>query len=320
MTASLRKPPRAIVMLGAQRFDPTLRAAMDDLAVEGRIATITAGWQELETEDQELDEHLGRRTVNLRVWERVEQVFREDPELHAAHRRRQEMLRLRQDFYRIRIEHELAAAQVIQNRKAPPEALAAERDASVQAIRDLDTRHLAGCARIRDDFDAACRPLEREAVARQRREIERLLADTTALAIAGGHVAALVNRMDLLGIAGLIDGHAVLAWSAGAMAISERVVLFHDAPPQGPGVAEVLDRGLGISTGVVPLPQPETRLRLDDPDRVSGMARRFAPALCLALPARARLTRRDDRWEQASGVVRLLLDGRCAPLTPSAQA
>jgi peptidase S51-like protein len=311
------KPPRAVVLLGAQRFDPTLGAAAAELGVAGRIATVTAGWQERESEDGELHQHLGGRTVNLRVWERAEQVFRDDPELHAAHRRRQELLRVRQDFYRIRIEHELETARVIQNRAAPPEALEFEREASLRIVRELDARHLAECARIREEFAASMRPPERDAVARQRREIAGILADAEAIAIAGGHVAALLNRLDLLDVLGLVSGQVVLAWSAGAMVIAERVVLFHDSPPQGPGAAEVLDRGLGLCPGVVPLPQADTRLRLDDGERVAVMARRFAPDLCLAFPSRSRVTRRDGSWQRASGVLRLLADGGCAPFGAS---
>jgi hypothetical protein len=41
----LRSKPRAVVLLGAQRFDPSLGAAVAELGLKGRIATITAGWQ-----------------------------------------------------------------------------------------------------------------------------------------------------------------------------------------------------------------------------------------------------------------------------------
>ena len=153
---------------------------------------------------------------------------------------------------------------------------------------------------------------------RQRREIETMLRDADTIAIAGGHVAVLLNRMQMFGVQSLIDGHAVLAWSAGAMVLGERVVVFHDSPPQGPGAAEVLDRGLSVVAGVVPLPHPETRLLLDDPGRVSFMARRFAPSLCLAFPSGTRVTRRDGRWESAHGVLRLLDDGGRAPWPESA--
>ena len=83
----MTKTPRpAVVLLGAQRFDPSLGAAVSELGVTGRIATITAGWQERESEDEELAAHLGDRTVNLRLHARGDELFREDPELRDAHR------------------------------------------------------------------------------------------------------------------------------------------------------------------------------------------------------------------------------------------
>src|SRR5258708_6486490 len=101
--------PSAIVLLGAQRFDPSLGAAVAALGVKGRIATITAGWQEREDDDDDLVQHLDGRVVNLRLHARAEEVFGEDPELRDAHRGRQDSLRPRQDFYRIRLEHALDA-------------------------------------------------------------------------------------------------------------------------------------------------------------------------------------------------------------------
>jgi hypothetical protein len=302
-------PPRAIVLLGAQRFDPTLGALVAAHGIDGPIATITAGWQERESDDQELHEHLGRRTVNLHLYERARDVFRSDPELHVAHRKRQEVLRHKQDFYRIRLEHELEAARVICTRAAPPEILAEEHAASIESIRELDAWHLAQCARVRAEFDERWRPFERKALARHRREIEQVLAGCQALAIAGGHVAVLLNRLLFFGIADLLDGHMVFAWTAGAMAVCERVVLFHDAPPQGPGAAEVLDRGMGWVPGLVALPHPETRLLLDDGARVATMARRFAPATCVALPARTHLTWTRDAVTFGPSVVVLGKDG-----------
>ncbi|WP_236516565.1 hypothetical protein [Sandaracinus amylolyticus] len=314
---STPRPPRAIVLLGAQRFDPTLGAAAAELGLDGPIATITAGWQEREGEDSDLHEHLGKRTINLRLHRRADEIFRADPELHAAHRKKQERLRHKQDFYRIRLEHELDANHVIRQRKAPPEILAEEEAAAIGAIRLLDEYHLGQCAKVESEFDAAWRPFERDSIARHRHEIAEILRDTVALAIAGGHVATLLNRLRLFGVAELIDGQAVLAWSAGAMAISDRVVLFHDSPPQGPGASEVLDRGLGLCSGVVPLPHPETRLRLDDAERVALLARRFAPARCLAMPAGARITYREGRFGSPHRVLRLSIDGTRSPVQPT---
>src|SRR5437868_361239 len=82
--------------------------------------------------------------------------------------------------------------------------------------------------------------LRREAVAEHREEIGRVLAVSSALAIAGGHVGMLLDRMRMFGVAELWGEKPVFAWSGGAMVASEEVVLFHDRPPQGAGRAEVL--------------------------------------------------------------------------------
>ena len=310
--------PSAVVLLGAQRFDPNLKAAVAALRVQGRVALITAGWQERESEDEELVAHLGGETVNLRLHERGEQVFASDPELRAAHRERQDLLRHVQDFYRIRLEHLREAERTIAQRAAPPEIHDDEARASVAAIRELDLRHLANCARLHAGFEERFGLGTRASVARHREEIAEAVRGCGAVAIAGGHVASLINRLALFGIGRLLDGKAVFAWSGGAMAVSDRVVLFHDDPPQGPSVSEVLDAGLGLVPGVVVLPQPEQRLQLGDPQRVRRLVHRFLPARCLALPSRSRVTWRGGKLGQADGVVELLPDGSNAPLRSAA--
>ncbi len=309
---------RAIVLLGAQRFNPTLGEAADELGVRGKIATITAGWQERETEDDDLREHLGERTINLRLHARADVIFREDPEFRDAHRARQALLRHRQDFYRIRLEHELAAQHVIRNRVAPAEILAEESRASIQSIRDLDRWHLEQCSHVRRDFEEKWKWVERDAIAKQRAELQKIIGDVDAVAIAGGHVAILLNRLELFGIADFLKGKTLFAWCAGAMALSERVILFHDTPPQGPGAAEVLDAGLGLVKGIVVLPQSEFRIKLDDTARVRTMAQRFAPSTCLGMPARSRMTVRRNRYSHVHDIVQIAVDGTHAPLAGEA--
>jgi hypothetical protein len=303
-----------VVLLGAQRFEPSLGAAVTELGVKGKIATITAGWQEREAEDDDLDEHLGGRAINLLLHERGEDVFRRDPELHTAHRKRQETLRHRQDFYRIRLGYELEAQTVIRQRSAPEPILADEASASVEAIRDLDAWHLSKCAAVREAFDTEHSPSTRPAVAEHIAELRAIVRECDAIAIGGGHVATLLNRLELFRILDLVEKRIVFAWCGGAMAISDRVILFHDSPPQGAGVAEVLDAGLGLVPGTVVLPQPEERLRLDDLERVKLMAVRFDPAVCIAMPARSRITWSARRFSSVHGVLGLMKDGTSVPL------
>ncbi len=317
-TMATQAPPRFVVLLGAQRFDSTLGSVVRRLECEGPIALITAGWREREDEDEPLRSHLACETVNLRLYHRTEDVFARDPELAKAHRAKQTKLRHKQDFYRIRLAHELAANHVIRQRQAPAEVLAEEDEASISAIRALDAYHLAQCQRVNAEYEAAMQPYARPVIQEHREELQELLAPCQAIAISGGHVAALLNRMRLFGIRGLIDGQAVFAWSGGGMVVSDRVVLFHDSPPQGRGASEILAEGLGLASGVVPLPHPDIRLRLDDPERVGVLARRFAPAKCLALPEGAYVVVHDGRLSRPSQATLLQPDGSCAPFEEQA--
>jgi hypothetical protein len=313
-------PPRAVVLLGPQRFDPSLGESVTKLGVAGRIAVITAGWQERESEDEDLQEHLWNRTVNLRLHERAEDVFKKDADLKAAHRERQEVLRHRQDFYRIRLEHSLEAERVIRARSAPLDILEDEEVASIEAIRSLDEWHLAQCARVRKEFEPRCERAVSPVLQKHKAEVTALIKDCDAVAIAGGHVATLLNRLMMFDIGKLIGPRVVFAWAAGAMAISERVVLFHDDPPQGPGASEVLDEGLGLAPRVVVFPEPEERLMLNRQDRMELLARRFAPAYCLGFPARSRVIMKGGRFSAPEGVLCLRKDGSHGLFDPKKDA
>ncbi len=302
-------PPRAIVLLGQQRFDAVVGDQVRGLEVDGRIAVITAGWQERESEDDELCEHLGTETVNLRLHRRAEMIFAQDPDLRALHRQRQQKLRHKQDFYRIRLEHELAANHVIRQRQAPEDVLHEEEGASVNAIRALDTYHLEQLDAVHGHYEQEANLADRESVKPHREEIRETLQGCAAIAIAGGHVASLLNRLYMFDIRSCLNGHVIFAWSGGAMTLTDRIVLFHDSPPQGPGASELLGRGLSLVNDVVVFPQPETRLRLDDCERVSVLARRFAPARCLAFPKGAHVTSQNGLLERPTNVIGLCADG-----------
>ena len=296
-------------MLGAQRFEPTLGTVVSKLGIDGPIALITAGWQEREPEDDELSAHLGGHTINLHLHARGNQLFQSDPDLAAAHRERQDLLRHLQDIYRIRLEHAFMAERDVAAYDAP----AAIRDevaaASVEAIRALDSWHIGHCNSVRADFEQRMNVDTRPEVLRHRAELASLLKGVAAVAIAGGHVALLLNRLQIFGMDELIGDRPVFAWSAGAMAISERIVLFHDDPPEGRVAREVLDTGLGRATGVVVLPEPERRLDLKASERTGVMARRFAPSRCLAFPSRAFAIFQGGHCTETEGVVELAIDG-----------
>jgi hypothetical protein len=101
-----------------------------------------------------------------------------------------------------------------------------------------------------------------------------------------------------------------MAWSAGAMVVSDRIVLFHDSPPQGRGNAEVFGAGLGLFPGVVVLPHARRRLMFHNHDRTSVFARRFAGATCIALDERCWVKFEGARWTTGPGTFQLCSDGR----------
>ena len=303
-----------IVLLGPQRFTPTLGDAVASAGVTGRLVSVTAGWQEREAEDLELHEHLGQRTVNLQLYARSEDVFERDPELFEAHRERQERLKELQRLYRARLAPLREVAAKLLASRGDERLLGPERSDAVEALARLDAHHLGRVAETNAAFEARWHPRRRPALERHRAALDRLLRRAEGICIAGGHVAILINRLRLFGLDRAIGQRAVFAWSAGAMAACERIVLFHDSPPQGEGFAEVLERGLGLATGLLALPHAERRLALDDRERVGLFARRFEPDLPLALADGARLRIRDGRIEEAIGVRRLLASGELASL------
>jgi hypothetical protein len=97
------------------------------------------------------------------------------------------------------------------------------------------------------------------------------------------------------------------------MAMAERVVLFHDHPPQGAGNAELLEAGLGLVPAAVFLPHAAGRLATGDRGRVTLLARRFAPAALYTLDDGDLLHWRRGRLVDACGAKRLARDGQAVP-------
>jgi hypothetical protein len=296
-------------LLGPQQTRVTLSAAVEALGKPGPIAIVTAGWQEREDQDGELAAQLGRETVNLRIYQRAEEVLAADKEFAKAHRNRQDQLRQIQEFYRLRLERTFDAALDIERKTAGSELQEDEIRLSMEQIRRLDNEHLDRCTELRETWEERFKPFERPVIVKHRKELKRMLNKVELVAIAGGHVAALLNRLRMFGVGELIKSHALIAWSAGAMVTSERIVLFHESPPDGSGISEVLEQGLGLHSGILPLPNPKLRLKLDDPFRVSWFARRYVPFKCVALDQGDWVRFEGDKWFAADGTAQLMLDG-----------
>ncbi len=283
------------ILLGPQRPAPNLRQAVDSVDFDGPIVVITAGWRDSEGEIEELREDVGRPVEDLSLYQRAEEVFASEPDLRALKRERQDRLRELQGLYRIRLLPTLAAARRLMRAKADPDLLLLEQRAAISQIRALDRHHLRRIMAIHRDFDLRRSAMNIPLAMAQREEVHCMVKGAGLVLIAGGHVAVLLNRIRLFGLAGLLAQKPVIAWSAGAMALSERIVLFHQKAPQGKNDAEVLDVGLGVVRQRVLLPHARTRIDWGNRERLALFSRRFAPASCCTLDNGAMITLQDAR-------------------------
>lgn len=296
-------------VLGPQFRSPNLRACLESLGIAGPLVAVTAGWQEREGEIEELSEHVAAEVTDLKLYARAEEVHAADPPLARAARARQERLQELQDLYRLRLDSLMGALGELLAHEGASPALRLARRGALGDVRRLDRAHLAATGAVHDHFARHWLGEPRPALALHRAALKRAVSGAAAILVAGGHVAVLLNRLRLFGFEALAEGKPLIAWSAGAMALSDRVVLFHDRPPQGAAHAEVLEPGLGLIPGIVALPHAHARLALDDATRVREFARRFAPARCLLLEHGSFLRWQDGRLTEARDVRRLARSG-----------
>ena len=310
-----------VILLGPQRR-PTVDTAIRSLGLDGPVATITAGWQEREADDGELSGLLGGRATNLGLYRRWLDTQDRDPGYAAAERRVQGELAELQDIYLLRLDHALRAVYALQRRAGDQlhDQLHAEAiAAAVAAVRELDAAHLRRVNAVRGEFFAELLPHDRPVIAAHRAEVAGLLGRAAALVIAGGHVGVLADVLHLFNVAAALSGRAgdpavpVVAWSAGAMALTDRIVLFGDRSPQGPGHAEVYGSGLSVLRDVVLLPHARARMLLDDTPRMAVIAQRFGPGRCVPLEGGTRIELDRDRG-CPPGTRVLTGDGRVAAL------
>ena len=278
----------AVTLLGPQRR-PTLGRVVDSLGVDGPMAVVTAGWQDREADDTELAAFLGGRAENLRLHARWLEVLQSDQEYARVEREHRSVLDELQEYYVVRLDHALqAAADVALRADGHPRTRAMALEDALATIRLIDATHLGRVRALHDAFLEAWHPEDRDVIATHRAAVREVLSRATCLVVAGGHVGVLLRVLRLFGVGALVPPR-VIAWSAGAMALAERVVLFHDRVAQGTAQTEMFDEGLGVAPGLVLLPHARRRLRTDDLPRMSLLARRFEPAQCLVLDDGVRL-------------------------------
>jgi len=302
--------PAIRLLLGPQRPVSNLRRAIDSLSLEeGPVACISAGWQEAEGDTDEVQELIGRPLHDLNLYARTEDLFQAQPGLHDAYRSRQDQLKEQQRLYRLRLRHLMNAARQVLGSDGDPQLLATEQRHAIAQLRALDRHHQLRVQSIHSDFSARFDAAHYAPLSVHLDAIRKALDGCQALLITGGNIIVLLNRLLLFDVAKLLQQRHIIAWSAGAMTLSERIVLFHDRTPEGRRDPELLGAGLGILPGQIFLPDARHRIRTKNPVRLGLFCRRFAPATCTMLDSESLLRFDDNKLAFAEQASRLKANG-----------
>lgn len=305
------------VLLGPQRPVVNLRDAVDAAGIgEGPIAVISAGWQEAEGDIADVRDAVGLPLEDLGLYQRAEALLANEAAMAEAYRVRQNRLIEQQRLYRLRLKPLAQAARAVWRSEGEPDLLRAEKRHAIAQLRALDRHHLQRTELVHREFDTRYSGDTNARLAEHVAEIGAILGHCRAVLVTGGNVTVLLNRMRLFDIGRLIAALPVIGWSAGAMVLAERIVLFHDKTPQGRREPEVLGAGLGLVGGCVVLPDAERRLRRGDRPRTATFSRRFAPDTCYTLDSGSMLHLDSGIVVTARSVRRLKNDGRFSPVQP----
>lgn len=252
------------------------------------MAVINAGWEEREDESAELDAALDGRALNLRLFHRLGDVLAKDPTFASAASR----FRIRHDdlttLYRTRLDHVkeevYAIAALVPTHPAGAHQSAAYRGLldAVENVRRTDDWYLRELGLLYGLLAEEGQTETSGMIGWHRGEVVAALSGCAAMVLPGGNIRSLMSAIRLFRVA-IPAELPVIAWSAGAMALTDRIVLFHDFGSTAARETELFDYGLGRIKGVVVFPHARRRLRMDDQNRLAILAQRFHDAECVVL-------------------------------------
>lgn len=281
------------------------------------MAVISAGWQEAEGDIDDVFEQVQRPLHDLGPYQRAEQLTTSFPLFAQAYRERQEHLRDLQRLYRLRCKQLMIAARSTLRADASADILAAEQHHAMEQVRELDRHHLRSINSIHAEYDQRFDDLTKGGISKHTQEIAKLLQTCESILITGGNVMVLLNRLRLFGIDRMLGDKHLVAWSAGAMVLSETVVLFHDKTPLGRRDPEIVSSGCAVLPGYVFLPDAKRRLRPTDSVRTRLMSRRFGQSKCVTLDNGAGLLFKGEQLKIADKVKVMTREGAFEELLTS---
>jgi peptidase E len=141
-------------------------------------------------------------------------------------------------------------------------------------------------------FDAAG-ALYHPAFRRAKSRLEERILSASTIFLFGGRLDLLLGalrffRLRDVFVEALRRGAQLVAVSAGAMVLCERVIVYDDFA-ETPRDFQLYDRGLGIVQDIQVLPHCMERIQTDDPDNLAYLARRFRHHACVGLNQRSLL-------------------------------
>lgn len=121
--------------------------------------------------------------------------------------------------------------------------------------------------------------------------LERRILAANSIILFGGHLDLLLDALrffrlrDVLAEA-LRRGTQLVAMSAGAMVLCERVIIYNDFATKRRDF-QLYDRGLALVRDIQLFPHCTERIQTDDPDNLAYLARRFRHHACVGLNQRS---------------------------------
>ena len=129
----------------------------------------------------------------------------------------------------MQLRHALRGVDAVRQHDAAARRLAGvQLDEAIETVRALDERHAARLAAVLGEFYAGYPPHDRPVIAAHRDAVAAIVAECAAVAIAGGHVGVLTDCLHVCNLGAVLGDRPVVAWSSGAMAIAERVMIVDD--------------------------------------------------------------------------------------------
>ena len=131
----------------------TVAGEFGRLGVDGPIALVTAGWEERERNDAELDRAVGGGTRNLGLFGRRLDILESDPEYAEEMRRVRTLLTSLREVYLVQLRHALLGVEAVRQHDAGARRLSGvQLDEAIETIRALDERHAARLEAVLGEF------------------------------------------------------------------------------------------------------------------------------------------------------------------------